>query len=396
MSPSRPARRWSLRVIPYVAAVSVGYVLFAPAAVPEQVIRRLGIDYATFGLLTTVPLLAVVLAQAPSSYLTGRHATTRLFAGAIAAHATLAVALDVAATFEALLLLRFLWGGAGGVLLTVSATHIARTGAADQTLRQGLYGGMLTLGGAVAFLVGPPVLAHPGPVGLYSVGAASSLPALALSWRFRSDESTRPTGRGDRGRAAGLDARVRRTAARVAGQPVVAVAALCYVATLGSYITLSTFVTSYFDDLGVSVPLNVFVLVVATAGRAGGGVAATRWLDRRLVVGATASAATGFVALAGLRMQAVVVSFPILAMFAVSFPFGAIYSLAGRADVEEGTALAIVIGAGNAAALVIPTAVGAARDLFDGYQAGFGLLAALNVAATVAVLALSATDGPAE
>ncbi|MFP4613171.1 MAG: hypothetical protein ACLFM5_07255, partial [Spirochaetaceae bacterium] len=72
----------------------------------------------------------------------------------------------------------------------------------------------------------------------------------------------------------------------------------------------------------------------STAGRAAGGVTAGRWFgrDRQLVAAGTLTAAVGFVALAGLRTPLVVVTFPILAMFAVSFPFGAIYTLASRAS----------------------------------------------------------------
>lgn len=83
--------------------------------------------------------------------------------------------------------------------------------------------------------------------------------------------------------------------------PVVLVAALCYMASLGSYVTLSTFITAYFDSLGVSGPLNALFLLVASSGRAAGGVAVAHWRvqNQTFIAIGTAVAIFGFGVLAG-------------------------------------------------------------------------------------------------
>jgi predicted MFS family arabinose efflux permease len=115
-----------LDVIPLIAVGSVGYVLFAPGAVPGTLIDRFEIGYTAFGLLTSAPLLSIVLAQAPSGYLTARYSTTRVLLVVTAIHVLLAITIDVANSFLLLFTLRTIWGLVGGAVLTVGATHIAR------------------------------------------------------------------------------------------------------------------------------------------------------------------------------------------------------------------------------------------------------------------------------
>jgi nitrate/nitrite transporter NarK len=383
----------ALRLTPHAAVVSVGYVVFAYAAVPVSLTTRLGIDFTSFGLLTSAALGAFVVAQPLASRLTDRYPTARLLLWATVCHVVLAVGLDLVSSFPALLVLRGVWGVVGGFILSVGATQLARlhTGAAT-TRQQGVYGGLLTLGGAAGFLVTPLLAdvaaATPGVGPIHAPGALLALPAVALCVRTREDRTTRPPapsrsrGDGPEDSERGAD-RV-----SVVRHPVVLLAALSYVAVIGSFVTLSTFVTAYYTDLGLVGPLSVFVLVVATVGRSLGGVAvANGWLrDATLIAGSTGLAVVGFGALTLDLPTAVVAVLPPLAMFAVSLPFGAVYAVAARATPRDGAALAVVVGAGNVGSIVLPAVTGAARDLTGAYGAGFLALAGLNLLALAGVV----------
>ncbi|WP_433632657.1 MFS transporter [Halomicrococcus sp. NG-SE-24] len=416
-APTEASTPKALNVIPFVAVTSVGYVLFAPAAIPDVLTDRFDIGYTAFGLLTSVPLLSVVVAQAPSSYLTARYSTTRILLVATVVDTVVALTLDFARTFLALLALRTVWGLAGGVILTVGATHIARLHRNSKATRQqGFYGGALTLGGAIAFLAAPLLLEAVGAAGLHGPGALLGAFASAICWQHRDERSTHPgCSRPDAERTESAETastRDRRDPSdstardRTNGEsssvrhllthPVVIVAAFCYVASLGSYVTLSTFVTAYFDALDVTGPLNAAVLLVATAGRAAGGVVAGRWdvRDWTSIVVATTAAVVGFFVLAFAHSRIVLALFPLVAMLAVSLPFGAIYGVAANSTVSEGAALAVVIAAGNLAALLLPTVTGAIRDATGDYSGAFVVLGAINAVAAAGVVALQRSSGP--
>ncbi|WP_458190367.1 MFS transporter [Haladaptatus sp. NG-WS-4] len=414
-----------LEIAPFVAVMSVGYVLFAPAAIPDVLTGRFHVGYTEFGLVTSVPLLSFVLAQAPSSYLTTRYSTTRILLGVTLIHLMLAVTLDFAHTFLTLLALRAVWGLAGGVVLTAGATHIVRLHqGSSATSEQGFYGGALTFGGVVAFLAVPVLLENMGRFGLHTPGTLVGVLAAVACWRHRDESITHPdrsqsttepdestTVANPTERAANPNERHRtvrstkrkRMANRtskdllsnvryVLSHPVVVVAAVCYVATMGSYVALSTFITAYFDALDVAGPLNAAVLLVATTGRAVGGVVTDRWEvhDWTVIAVATAMAILGFAVLALARSPTVLLIFPLLAMLAISFPFGAIYGVAGDTTVDAGIALAIVIAAGNLAALLLPAVTGIIRDMTGSYRDAFLLLGALNAIAAITVIGLRA------
>lgn len=372
-----------LHVIPLIAAGSVGYVLFAPGAVPDVLTGRFGISYTAFGLLTSAPLFSIVLAQVPSSYLTARYSTTRVLLVVTTLHVVSTIAIDIANSFLTLLVLRTVWGLAGGTILTVGATHITRLNQGTNSARQqGLYGGMLTLGGAVAFYLAPSLLRDIGLVGLHSPGAIFAIFVIVACWQYRHEEVTTPLTETERDRNDRVAIRP------VLTHPVVLVAAFCYIASLGSYVTLSTFITAYFDALGITGPLNVIVLLVATFGRAGGGVTVAYWglPDQTIIAAGMATATLGFGALAVSKSSVIAMFFPLLAMIAVSFPFGAIYSLATNARINEGSALAIVIAAGNLAALVLPAIIGAIRETTGEYNSGFILLGGINALAIAGIV----------
>ncbi|MFB6270220.1 MAG: MFS transporter [Halobacterium sp.] len=381
-----PATSRRLRYAPHVAVFAVGYVTFTYSAVPEYVAARYDAGLTAVGLLMSAALVSFVLAQVVADRLVSRYTTTQVSLGLLAAHAVTAVALDLTTTLAGVLVLRLLWGLAGGLLLTVGATHVARLhDGAAATRQQGVYGGVLTLGGAVGFLLAEPLVAATGGFGVHALGALLAVPAAACLWPYRHETHT-----------AGAETAGSAPLRSVLRNRTVLVAAYCYVAIIGSYITLSTFVTAYFTDLGVTGPLNAAVLVMATLGRAAGGTVAGRWSlpDGRVVRVTTVLAAASFLVLT-VDVRAVALAFPLVAMVAVSLPFGAVYNLAAAATPHQGAALAVVVAAGNVAAVVLPTLTGVVRTATGGYGAVFVLLAALLGLAALAV-GLAAAPRPTQ
>lgn len=372
----------SLRAVPHLLVFALGYTLFGIASLPGLFTTRFGISLSAFGLLTSLPLGAFVVAQPIASRLADRRATTRLLLWAALAHTLLTVGLDLAGSFPTLLAMRFAWGVVAGFMLSVGATHIARLDP-ENTFLQGVYGGMITLGGAVSFLVAGPVVAMTGGVGLHALGAVPALLAAASCWRHRGEARTVPRG-GDGPTPPAWVTATNRT---------VVLVAVVYVAIIGSYVTLSTFVTAFFDDLGVVGPLNALVLAGATAGRIAGGTVGQRSAlsDVAIVTGSVAVAVAGFGALAAGPTGLLLLALPFVTMLAVSVPFGSVYNITAGATDAEGTALATVVAAGNVAALVLPPISGALREAFGDYRLAFALLAAVNVAALASAFALART-----
>ena len=398
-APPRGGVPVTLRLLPHALVASTGYVLFAVAALPDLLSARLGIGPSAFGLLTSAPLGAFVLVQPLASRLSDRRPTTGVLLWAAAVHVALALALDLATGFVTLLALRFVWGLVAGLVLSVGATHVARLrGGAASTLEQGVFGGMLTLGGAAAFLSAGPVVAATGGPGLHAVGVVPGVVALACGLWNRGDRRTaprsasvEPTAGDPDASADGPGGRSARETLATVTNPAVVAAGLSYVAVIGSYVTLSTFVTSYFGELGVLGPVNALVLVAATAGRVAGGVAGWRLAvdDTTFVVLSVGAAATGFAALAtGPGGGWLLVALPLATMVALSVPFGAVFDLAAGATDAEGVALAAVVAVGNVAALVLPPVAGAIRATTGGYAAVFAMLALLDGVAAVGAVAL--------
>ncbi len=80
---------------------------------------------------------------------------------------------------------------------------------------------------------------------------------------------------------------------------------------------------------------------------------------------------------------------PLFALAAVSLPFGAIFKTGAGASRRDGTAVAIVVAAGNGAAIVLPALTGWLRDLTGGYDGAFVLLALVNAVAACAGIAIA-------
>jgi len=375
--------------------------LFAYASIPDTVIHRFDVSYVSVGLLMSAALLSFTVIQFPGGRLVNRTSTARLLLAATVLHGLLAIGLDLVQSFHAVLVLRGAWGQMGGLIVTTGATHFARLfKGATATRHQGVFGGMLTLGGTTAFLSTPAVVAATGWFGVHALGTVFILPAILLFVHGLRDSATaaavappKADGGGQSTVDPGGDSEV--TGGLFAAIPidrVVLLASLCYVATLSGYVTLSTFITAYFDDLGVVGSLNAAVLLMATLGRTGGGLAAGEWAvdDARAIVTATLVAACGFFALTVTSGVALVVV-PLVTMLAVSGPFGAIFNLAADSVVAEGRALSVVVAAGNLASLVLPALTGIIRETTGGYTGAFLLLGGLNAVAALATVAAMRT-----
>ena len=380
-----------IRYGPHLAAFSVGYVLFSYASVPGAVVGRFGVGYTAVGLLMSAALAAFVVVQPLGGRLVDGRETVSILLAVVSANIALALVMDLTSSFSTLLALRGLWGLAGGLAVTVCATHISRVyEGAQATWHQGLNGGMFTGGGAAAFLVTPTLVGVSGWAGVHAAGAVVALPALLVLWidRNRADRTrpdSKPTGtqqRSDGGKPV--------SALEILRSPVVLLAAACNFATLGAYVTLSTFVAAYFGDLGIAGPISAVALGIASLGRLGGGIAVLRpdLPDGRVIAGAaTVGAASLFALLVGDGLVLVVL--PIVALAAVSLPFGAIFKTASTASSRDGTAVAFVVAVGNVAALSLPAITGHVRDVTGEYTLAFVLIGALNLVAAVAGLAIA-------
>jgi len=357
----------ALRYAPHVAVFAVGYVVFTYAAVPDYVAARYHTGLTGVGFLMSAALVSFVLTQAVADRVGSRWTTTQALLGLLVVHAAFAVVLDLVSSLAAVLVLRFLWGLAGGLVLSLGATHVARINAGESgTRQQGIYGGMLTLGGAFGFLVAKPLVDATGGFGVHALGAAIAVPAFLMLLPYRHGTRTAAEST--------TDLAVR----RVLRNRTVLVAAFGYAATLGAYITLSTFITSYFTDLGVTGPLNAAVLTMATLGRLfGGGLGVRFGLSDDTVV--TLTTAVGAAAFLGLLVDArlVALTLPLVAMVAICLPFGAVFNLGATATPHQSAALGVVVGLGNVAAVVLPTVTGVLRTETGGYGAVFVLLAAI-------------------
>lgn len=374
----------SLAVAPHVATLSVGYVTFAYTSVPTVVQERYGVSFVAIGLLMSVVLLGIGLIQIPGGRLLDRISTIEGLVWVSAVHGILAITLDFAPSFTVLIALRMLWGLASGLVLLTGATHLARLyDGRAATRQQGIFGGMLTAGGTIALLVVPEVVAITGWIGLHAIGALIAGAAILFTLHGSRNEYARElaAGHGERRPVGKLFSRP------PIPEPAIWLAGVCYVAIIGGYISLSTFISSLFADLGITGNLDAVVLFMASVGRVGGGIVAEAFstTDERMIVVSMGAASVAFVGLAILSGPVLIV-LPLVAMVAISSPFGAVFNVTSdiAADKKSGAALAIVIAMGNFAGLVFPTITGAIRDTTGSYASAFGLIAIVCVIGAVA------------
>lgn len=378
---------FGIRYGPHLVAFSVGYVIFSYAAVPEIVMQEFDVGFTAVGLLMSAALISFVGVQSIGGRLVDDRPTLPVLFTIAVLNALLAVVLDLVSSFVVLLGIRAVWGLIGGLAVTVCATHISRVyeGPAA-TWHQSLNGGLFAFGGAVSYVVTPQIVVLTGWFGLHAVGALIAIPAIATLWADRDQaSSTEHEVHSHRGETA-----VSANRSVTARNPIVLLASICNAATLGAYITLSTFVTAYFDDLGIVGPVNAIALLLASFGRFSGGIAIVRpnIQDGHLIAAASGIGSIGLLAITvGDGLVLVVLLF--ISLAAVSLPFGAILKIAATTATRDATAVAIVVAAGNAAGLVLPVVTGWVRDVTGGYDVAFALLALLNFTAAIAGLTIA-------
>jgi nitrate/nitrite transporter NarK len=374
----------SLAIGPHLAVLSVGYVLFAYASVPEVVRAHHDVSFAALGFMMSAVLFAFGLVQFPGSRLIDRTSTIWVLAGATGIHGVLSLALDIAPNFGALVALRAAWGLAGGIVLLAGATHFARfyTGS-TATRQQGIFGGMITVGGAIAFVTAPHVVMITGWIGLHAVGMIPAGLAVVLMLYGGRAPRVRILARGHGGRFRLGDLIARPPVPR----RVVWLAGVCYVAVIGGYISLSTFIVSYFADMGITTGLDWVALLMASLGRIGGGLLVEEYDadDARTIVITMAATSAGFFGLAMLSGPVLLV-LPLVTMIMISSPFGAVFNAAvDAAGAEErGAALAVVIAMGNFAGMAFPAITGFVRDSTGNYDGAFAVISVTCMIGAVA------------
>jgi nitrate/nitrite transporter NarK len=168
---------------------------------------------------------------------------------------------------------------------------------------------------------------------------------------------------------------------------VVWLAGVCYVAVIGGYISLSTFIVSYFADMGITNGLDWAVLLMASLGRIGGGLLVEEYDadDARTIVIAMAATSAGFLGLAMLSGPVLLV-LPLVTMIMISSPFGAVFNTAVDAAGagEHGAALAVVIAMGNFAGMAFPAITGFVRDSTGSYDGAFAVISVTCMIGAVA------------
>jgi len=374
----------SLAIAPHIATLSVGYVTFAYTSVPSVVQERYGVSFVSIGLLMSIALLGIGLVQIPGGRLLDRVSTIEGLVWVSAVQGSLAITLDFAPSFSVLVALRALWGLASGLVLLTGATHLARLyDGRVATRQQGILGGMITAGGAIALLLTPEVVAIMGWTGVHASGAVLAGAAILFTLHGKGNEHAHElaAGHGERRSVRELFSRP------PTPERAIWLAGVCYVAVIGGYISLSTFISSYFADLGITGSLDAIVFLMATVGRVGGGVFAEAFdtNDIRIIVVAMITASVAFVGLATLSGPVLII-LPLLSMIAISSPFGAVFNVTSdvAANEESGAALALVIAMGNFTGLAFPTITGAVRDTTGSYAGAFGLIAVVCVIGAVA------------
>lgn len=374
----------SLAVAPHISTLSVGYVMFAYTSVPSVVQERYNVSFVAIGLLMSTILLGIALIQIPGGRLLDQISTIEGLVWVSAVQGGLAILLDFAPSFGALIALRALWGLSCGLVILTGATHFARlySGRAA-TRQQGIFGGMTTVGGAIALLVAPEIVGITGWVGLHASGAVLAGVAILFALHGRRSEHARNLAAGH-GETSSI-----RTFFTLPPMPerVIWLASVCYIAIIGGYISLSTFIASYFADLGISGSLDAIVLLMASVGRVGGGIFAEAFdtNDVRMIVVSMVAAGVAFLGLATLSGPVLIV-LPLVTMIAISSPFGAVFNVTSdaAADEKSGAALAVVIAMGNLAGLAFPAITGSVRDTTGSYTGAFGLIAVVCIIGAVA------------
>jgi hypothetical protein len=150
---------------------------------------------------------------------------------------------------------------ASGLVLLTGATHLARLyDGRAATRQQGIFGGMLTAGGTIALLGVPEVVVITGWVGLHTIGALIAGAAILFTlhgrrneyaWELASEHVERRS--------------VRELLCRPPmPEPGIWLAGVCYVAIIWGYISLPTFISSFFTDLGITENLDAVVLFITT------------------------------------------------------------------------------------------------------------------------------------
>jgi len=120
----RPTNPWLVLAACFLVSAGANAYMIAPASVIPVVVGEFGVTKAAAGALISAAILGSVLAQLPGGVLMDRYDNRYLMGPGIAAFVAATLATYLVTGFDALLVLRFLGGLAGGFVFTMGANVV--------------------------------------------------------------------------------------------------------------------------------------------------------------------------------------------------------------------------------------------------------------------------------
>jgi MFS family permease len=214
-------------------------------AVPRFLREELGASRGKVGLATTIFFLSAILARPLIGRLIDTLGRRRFLLGAIAAMAVLSIGFEVAGSWQAVAVLRFL-GGAFGAAAYTSMAAMA-SDAADPG-RQASAIARLSFLVYVAFVIGPLVVDRLVPLGFTTTWAViTATHALAFLFALRQPETLSATSAAAAAAATGPSGSRRRLI-----HPAVVFPGLAMIASSFSFGTVAAFAPEFAEAVGIA------------------------------------------------------------------------------------------------------------------------------------------------
>jgi MFS family permease len=359
--------------------LATGWNISNTGAIATQLSHRYGVGLATVGLFTTALFTTHLAAQIPGGRASDRFGARRAGLVALVVIAIFSAGSMAAPVAWLAILTRALTGFGTGVSFIAGSAYVRAMGGSPAA--QGLFGGVGLAGGGFALAVVPQVEGWLGWRAPYATALAVALLGIVLLGAAPRDK---PRVRPERqeGLRAGvlLDARLYRLA-------------VLYAASLGLSVTVGNWVVTLLDrhgglGKGAAGAVGSLTLALGIVTRPLGGWILREHPERaRLAVGASlAGGAAGTILLAVAHPPELAAFGAALVGVAAGIPFAPAFTGAAvmRPD-SPAAAVGLVNGAASAVILVGTPLLGLSFGLPGDGRAGFGVVAALWVAALLAL-----------
>jgi len=366
--PISPTRALALSTLAFGVAFAA-WSLLSPLAPGIQ--RDLGLSDFQASVLIAVPVILGSLLRLPLGIMTDRFGGRRVFTGLLVLTLPALLILSQASGY-ALLLFGGLWLGLAGASFAVGVPFVSRYYPPErQGFALGVYGAG-NIGTAVAARLAPQIASTSGRPAVFYVFAGIIVVMALVFWLLARDAPA-PAG-APRPSFAGSMA--------VLGRERLAwLFSLFYFVTFGGFVAFSLYLPKLLIDLYKITPIDagnrvlVFV-VLATLARPTGGWLSDRWGATRVL-----QAVFLIVMLMALVLVATTALIPLTIACLVAACFlglgsGAVFKLVPQHfPGRTGTVTGIVGAAGGLGGFFPPLILGAVRQAFGSYTAGFALLA---------------------